>query len=73
MKEISIFFTVFITTDLIKRIDDGDDDWDESSHFQPMTMSSKWKRTNHGQLFNGSVRFNTRLSIFVPDRIYNGC
>ena len=38
MKEISIFFTVFITTDLIKRIDDGDDDWDESSHFQPMTQ-----------------------------------
>ena len=28
---------VFITTDLITCIDDGDDDWDESSHFQPMT------------------------------------
>ena len=40
MKEISIFFTVFITTYLKTRIDDGDDDWDESSHFQPMTMPS---------------------------------
>ena len=42
---------VFITTDLITCIDDGDDDWDESSHFQPMTMPAKWKRTNHGPLF----------------------